>query len=94
MNDHDLIARQEGDLMSTTLDGELVGISVEHGMCYGFDEIATRVWELLAVPCRFNDLCGRLTSEFDVDEETCRRDVRALIDALHRDRLVSVTPAA
>ena len=37
---------------------------------------------MLASPCRLGDLCGSIVSRFDVDEDTCRDDVKTLVEEL------------
>lgn len=93
MNGTDMIARQDGDLVTTSIDGELVGMSVEQGVCYGFDAVATRLWELLASPCTLDALCAQLVAEFEVEGAACRSDVLAFLGELHGEGLISTTPA-
>ena len=56
----------------------------------GLDPVATRVWELLAEPQTLEGLTGQLVSEYEVDADTCRRDVAALLDTLAEHKLVAV----
>lgn len=93
MKGTDIIEREDGDLVTTRIDGELVGMSVEQGACYGFDAVATRLWELIESPCSLDALCARLVAEFEVDETACRGDVHAFLKELRDEGLVSVTPA-
>ena len=90
MNGADVVVRQEGDLLTTNVDGDLVGISVDKGVCYGFDAIATRVWELIETPRRFEALCAQLVAEFEVKEDECRKDVAAFLEGLSGEGLVSI----
>lgn len=89
----DVIVRQDGDLVTTRLDGELVGMSVEQGTCYGFDAVATRLWELIENPRTLDSLCAQLVAEFAVGDAACRADVRAFLEELRGEGLISVTPA-
>jgi hypothetical protein len=93
MNGSDVIVRQDGDLVTTSIDGELVAMSVEQGACYGFDAVATRLWELLGSPLTLDALCAQLVGEFAVEEAACRSDVRAFLKELRGEGLISVTPA-
>jgi hypothetical protein len=93
MNGTDVIARQDDDLVTTRIDGELVGMSVEQGACYGFDAVATRLWELIEQPRTLDALCEQLVAEFEVDAATCRGDVLAFLDELRGEGLVSVVSA-
>jgi hypothetical protein len=90
-NDGDVIARCEDDLLAAVVDGELVGMSVERGTCYGFNPVATRVWELIEQPARVDTLCSQLVEEYEVAPETCRAEVGALLDTLSEAGLLTVT---
>ena len=86
----DVVVRNEDGLLTTEVDGELVGMSVEQGACYGLNAVGTRIWALIAEPRSIDSLCEQLLAEFDVAEDRCRREVIALIEDLRADRLVTV----
>lgn len=72
------------------MDGELVALHVEKGTCYGFNVTATRIWNLLAEPKTEAQLYEALMAEFEVDRETCEREVAPLLRELEADGLVRV----
>lgn len=86
----DIVVRSDDGLLTTEVDGELIGMSVEQGTCYGLNAVGTRIWALLAEPRSIDSLCQQLLGEFDVDEDRCRREVIALLDELRADGLVTV----
>lgn len=88
MND-DILIRRTGDLMESPLGDELVGLHVDQGACYGFNPTAARVWQLLEQPRRFSELRDQLLAEYQVDAETCDRELRALLEQLEDHRLVA-----
>lgn len=73
--------------------GELVGLHIDRGICYGFNATATRLWQLIETPCTVEDLCAALLAEYDVEDAQCRADVAAALTALADDELVTLTPA-
>lgn len=85
---HDMIVQRRGGLIEAEVDGELVALHEGNGTCYGFNGTATRIWAMLAEPQPLSALRARLAEEFDVDAETCARDVDALLDELEADGLV------
>lgn len=93
MTDDVLIARTEG-LIGTEVDGELVALNVASGTCYGFNYPATRIWALLERPMTVTGLCRALADEFDGEESAMEADVRALVEELRSDGLVTVGAAA
>lgn len=86
----DVLVRNEDGLLTTEVDGELIGMSVEQGTCYGLNAVGTRIWALLAEPRSVDSLCEQLMGEFDVEEDRCRREVIELLGELRADGLVTV----
>jgi hypothetical protein len=90
----DFIVRRAGGLIEAEVDGELIGLEVERGVCFGFNATATRVWALIEEPKAFSELRNRLVAEYEVDAETCERELTALLDELEADGLVAREPLA
>ena len=49
----DVLVRNADKLLTTVVDGELIGMSIEQGACYGLNDVATWV-------CSFAMILGRL----------------------------------
>lgn len=90
LTDADILVRNDGGLLTTVVDGELIGMSVEQGACYGLDAIGTRIWDLLAEPRSIADLCDLLTAEYQVEPSDCLKDVLDLAENLRAEGLVTV----
>jgi hypothetical protein len=90
ISDTTILARAV-EVIATEVDGEAVVMNIERGQCYGFDAIGTRIWTSLERPMRVGELCAVLVGEYDVDAETCRRDVARLLGELVRERLVTIS---
>lgn len=88
-----LVCRR-GGLLETEIDGELVGLHVENGTCYGFNGTATRIWAMIEAPRRLSDLRDSLVAEFDVDPSTCEAQLIDLLRDLERDGLIELQPVA
>lgn len=86
-----LITRREG-LIEAEVDGDLVGLNVATGTCFGFNLTAKRVWRLLEQPMRMSALCAALSAEFEVDDAECEEQVSALLEELRREGLVALSP--
>lgn len=89
----DLIVRRRDGLIQAEVDGELVALHIDKGTCYGFNVTATRIWTLIESPRRVSELRDQLVGEYDVDAETCEREVMAVLKDLERDGLVELQPA-
>lgn len=81
------------DMLEATVDGDVVALDAEKGMCYGLDGVGSRIWILLAEPRRVADLCAVLVSEYDVDAAGCERDVLALLTEMHGEGLITAVAA-
>jgi len=82
------VVARGGELVFRDVDGETVMLSVRTGKYYGLDPVGSRVWALIEEPRRVSDLCTLLLDEFEVDRETCERDVLAFLEKLAKDDLV------
>jgi hypothetical protein len=91
LTDQSTLTRNDRDLLSAVVDGELVGMSVERGTCYGLNEVATRIWGLLAEPRTLSQLCEALAAEYEVDPATCRSDVESHLLEMQSAGLIAVT---
>ena len=83
-----LVTREPG-MVEADAAGELVGLHVDRGVCYGFNVTATRLWQMLEEPRTVDDLTSSLTAEFEVDEAECRAGIVDVLSTLANERLVS-----
>lgn len=85
-----IVARGAG-LVEAEVDGEMVGLHIENGICYGFNTTATRLWQLIEQPQSLSAICDALVDEFDVEPDQCEADVRALIADLQNDGILVIS---
>lgn len=83
------VTRRPG-LIEAEVDGELIGLHIDNGVCYGFNRTATRVWRLIERPTSLAEICQVLTQEFAVDHQDCADEVTALLREMQRDGLVDM----
>jgi Coenzyme PQQ synthesis protein D (PqqD) len=86
------VARQAG-LIEAEVDGELLGLHVDNGACYGFNPTATRIWALIEQPRTLTELCGLLAEEFEIEPADARAEVLDLLQDLKREGLVDLQAA-
>ena len=55
---------------------------------YGLDDVATRMWQLLAEHGTEDGVIEAMQAEYDVDEATLRRDLAALLTELEQRGLI------
>jgi hypothetical protein len=82
------------EVLASELGSEFVILNLADGIYYGLDEVGGEIWKLLSTPVTLTDICGVITSSFDVEPKRCREDVVRLLDSLASRGLVDVrTPA-
>src|ERR1044071_5109651 len=77
-------------LLTAEVDGELMAMSIERGVCYGLNTVGTRIWTLNAEPHTVEELCAQLQSEYEVDAAQCREEVLDLLEQLRAEGLATV----
>lgn len=91
----DTVIARRADLMSAELSNtEVVMLNVQRGAYYGMDETAQAIWSHLDQPRSIAALCAYLLTQFEVDRETCEREVLAFVNEMLKDELVQVVDGA
>lgn len=76
------------DQISADLQGETIVLGLGKSVYYGVDGVGTRIWGLLSEPRRVSWIRDVISSEFEVDPETCQRDLLAFLGELEAEGLV------
>jgi hypothetical protein len=82
-----VIAYSEG-FVEAEVDLEVLALSIERGICYGMNGVASRIWNLLAKPIRIDDLCAELLAAYKVEPDVCEREVLELLEDLRAEGLI------
>ena len=78
------------DQVFCELDGEMVLMSISNGEYYRLDDVGSRIWALIAEPCRVDALCDKLSEEYQIDRATCEGEVLAFLHDLQTGALIAV----
>lgn len=81
------------DQVSADLRGEAVVLSLGKNEYYGLDEVGAKIWELLREPRRVSDIRDVVMQEYEVDSDTCERDLIEFLERLQLEGLLEVTPS-
>ncbi|MDR6804040.1 esterase/lipase superfamily enzyme [Dyadobacter sp. BE34] len=77
--------------ISSKVAGETVILNHSKGAYYGLDEVGVLIWETLEKgPQTIEALCDVVIGEYDVDADTCKRDIEGLLKDLISERLVEI----
>lgn len=80
---------QNKDIAYRVIDEEAIILTPEDGMLHNLNALATRIFELANGARTVNDIVKAVCDEFDVDENTARRDtINFIEDLLHKKMLV------
>ena len=82
------LIRRKSNVVGAEIQGEVVALDIEGGDCYGFNPVASAVWELLEHTTTIDAICRLLGEQFEVEEDKCRAEVATLIRRLEQDGLV------
>lgn len=88
--DREMTVVRSNDFLASTVENELVMISLERGHYYALDDIGSLIWEILAKPTTVTELCAQLQSRFAVAPVECEADVCAFLTDLLEEGMVSV----
>ena len=77
------------DFIEANVDGEVIALGVEQGICYGMNQVCSRIWNMIAKPIQIRDLCATLVSMYQVDADVCERQVVDLLEELRAEGLIA-----
>ncbi len=88
------IVAHNDNILHDEVDQEVVALSTTSGTCYGLNSVGSRIWHLMAKPVRVGGLCRALEKEFDVDHDTCEREVLDLLKKALAEGMIKIEAGA
>lgn len=85
---NDVIVRN-ADIDSADIDGEIAMMNIEKGRYYGFNDVGSRIWELINTPVTIKQVTDILLKEYDVDVKECEKSVLEFINRLYNEELIT-----
>jgi len=82
------IVRRAKAIVFEQFDDELLAVDSEANVCLSLNESAGRIWSLIEVPTPLSAICAQLCNEYEVDEETCLRELSAVLQQFRQAGLV------
>ncbi len=77
------------DVLFQTVADEAVLLNIADNHYYGLDDVATRMWQLLAEHGTEDAVIQAMLAEYDVDEAALRQDFAALVTELEQRGLLN-----
>jgi len=87
MNSTVVVAKEQ---MSCGLDDEAVILSIKKGVYYSLNPCGNRIWSLIQKPVKVGKVRDSLLEEFDIDKETCEKDLLSLLSDMKNEGLVVI----
>jgi hypothetical protein len=81
--------RPQPDVVSRGLDEQTVLVNLRTNRIFELNRTGARLWDLLGEGSSESQIVERLLAEFEVPQEQLEREVRALIDSLLDEGLIS-----
>lgn len=76
------------EVQTVVADGKTVLLDLETSRFYGLNDVAARVWQLLANPRTLDQLAEALVAEYETPPLTLRRDIATLLQRMRAMGLV------
>lgn len=81
--------RRADSVFQAPVEDALMLMNVESGRFHELNDVAARIWELLADPMDVDTLVDRLMAEFDVSRDECAAAVSAFLGELRSRGLLT-----
>lgn len=78
----DSVLVQRADRASATIDEVTAVMDADADVYLLIDAVGSVIWSRIAQPTRIADVCTELLAEYEVDAETCERDVLSFANDL------------
>jgi hypothetical protein len=82
--------RLRDNVHATDIDDAVVIANGSDSDCYGLEFIARRIWQLLDRTGTAAELCDALLNEYDIDRETCEREVLEFLNDSLREGIIEI----
>lgn len=83
----DIIVKN-GNIDAVDIDGEVAMMDIEKGKYYGFNDVASRIWQLIEKPIAVKHIIDNLLSEYEIGEEVCETTVIDFLSTLYSEDLI------
>jgi len=84
------IVKKISDQVSCDMAGEAIVLNMKSGVYFGMDEVGALIWSLLEKPRTIGEIRDAILEEYDVDSDSCDRDLMSFLDSLQTAGLVEI----
>ncbi|MDQ6422371.1 PqqD family peptide modification chaperone [Paenibacillus sp. LHD-117] len=84
-----VIRLKKEQIVEEGLFGEPLSVlRLDIGKSYRFNEIGSRIWDLIREPLSVGEVVNKLLFEYDIDRMTCETEVFGFLAKLSKERLI------
>jgi len=83
--------QHSSNIVSCEIDAKTVMLDIENGKYHGFNEVGSRIWQMISEPIEIGKICEILMTEFETSQEQCEVEVLGFLQKLHETNLISVS---
>ena len=84
-----LIYQASSEYLYSEIDSEAVILDINSGTYYGLNEIGNQIWQWIQTPKTESQLLEYLLKEYEVSREVAKADVRALLQDMLNNGLIT-----
>lgn len=89
ISSHTILQRNPKQLYST-IDDEVVMLSIEHEEYLNLNQQASYIWQKLESPVSFNELIDQLCAAFNVERDECIKDTMEFVTELAEKEIIQI----
>ena len=78
------------DAICQEVSGEIVILDLKSEQYFSLDPVGTRIWQLLQEKAHLEKILTTLLAEYDVEESELKADIKALLDKLSSEGLITM----
>ncbi|MFZ5670781.1 MAG: PqqD family protein [Pseudomonadota bacterium] len=86
----DVRVSRPSDTVASSVDDQVVILQISSGHFFHLNDGGSRIWDLLDRPMTVGDVCAALSDRYEVEPETCRRDVAEFVELMSAKGLLEL----
>lgn len=75
-------------IYSRKVKAETVLLDMDTGFYYTLDEVGGIIWKMIVSNKDLDQIIAKIVSEYEIDEETATKDIKALLNNLKKEDLI------
>lgn len=78
------------DHLYSDLKDEAAILSMATGKYYGINAVGVTIWKAISMPATIEEIEEAVMSEYEVDRQTCGKEIRAFLTRMADEQLIEV----